>query len=200
MTNYNVWREDRDRWAAVITPHGANADIENPKQLTYVEARQVVEYMRSQCARGYEVRELLHNGLSGDMAVGYNVWMKTYRRWTKRHPNLSIEQDENNPAILTLTQANELRNKLVTNTAVKLADCAVMEIASTLFECCDIGVIVPAPAVQSAPEPTRAQRGLGPVEKQPEMNWAVYCGFEKPAPKRVQYLTKIDPYTGLPKS
>ena len=198
---YNVWREDRERWASVLTPHGAqNPDA--PRALHYFQARQVVEYMRSQSARGYEVREIQTDGASaGLVAVGYNVWMLKYERWTQMSHTQAItgggpSQNEKSPDILSMAQANELRSGLVKLTSVRLADCAVMEIASTLFECCDIGVIgakVAQPVQDLILEITDGK----PVE--PEMNWAVYCGFEKAPPKKAQYLTKIDPYTGLPK-
>ena len=111
---------------------------------------------------------------------------------------ITKDQDINSPDILTMAQANKVRDYLLSiGTGVKLHELGVMEIASGLSTYCDIGCKVEAPVAPDVEAPTRAQQGLGPVEEV-KVDWDVYYGFKPAPPKsRVQYMAKIDPYTGL---
>ena len=199
MTDYNVWRTDTGTWVKNLDVIGKGMqDPSTPYTLTYIEAREVLEYFRlpRMTMESVEVRVLTDGITPGDEAVGYNVWVHTdsgAERWTLK----GEQQDPNKPIPWTYSYAEEIRGTLDSDLKA-----VIMEIGADLKPQPIFGtpkVSAKAPAAPIATPITPAEPAEGAID------FDAYNGFTGGRVYGMRQLHQdvqplIDPYTGLPRN
>ena len=196
---YNIWRTDFERWVNAIDPvRSGSQDSDHPDKLSYIEARQVLEYWRAgwNGEQVAQLRILNADDTPGD-EVGFNVWLDgaSYNRWTNSElfSDDGDLQDTKNPIPSTYNLAMSVLNN-IGNTCAAIKEINSDMKPSPVFR--EMGQQKP----ESQPPPIHVEPPEAPVEA--KFDFEGYYGL-KPQQSKYSYdqitkAAKVDPYTGLP--
>jgi hypothetical protein len=188
--HYNCYKVDSKTWVKDLSPTDLGMqDPLAPLTLSYPEARLIMEEWRTLAPSVLvEVRELLPDGITpGASALGYNVWLHDYGRFT----NDDINPNPAEPTPLSYLRAQQLQ------TTLSIFNCAIMEIGSD-WKPRPIYITIPVGDAPIVAQPTII---IDEQHTPPGFDFDIYNGMKDPVVSRDYFGRRIppqtDPYTGL---